>query len=81
MTEMTGRDLIMYILKHKLEDEPIFQNGKMLGFKTVEEVAEELEIGTATVRVWVRLDMIEHVIFENVILIPANYTSPMEIDK
>lgn len=81
MTEMTGRDLIMYILEYKLEDEPIFQNGKMLGFKTVEEVAEELEIGTATVRVWVRLDMIEHVIFENVILIPANYTSPMEIDK
>jgi excisionase family DNA binding protein len=46
---MTGRDLIMYILSNKLEDDPIFEDGKFIGCVTVEEAAVKLEVGVATV--------------------------------
>ena len=31
---MTGRELIVYILENGLENEPIFKNGKPIGFIT-----------------------------------------------
>lgn len=31
---MTGRDLILYILMNNLEDEPVFEEGKFIGFVT-----------------------------------------------
>lgn len=46
---MTGRELIIYILENRLEDEPIFKDGKIVGFMTVDEVAVQLDYGTATV--------------------------------
>lgn len=46
---MTGRDLILYILRNGLEDEPVFQNGKFIGFITVGEAAEKLNVGIPTV--------------------------------
>ena len=36
---MTGRELIVYILQNHLEDEPIVNDGKILGLLTVEEAA------------------------------------------
>ena len=36
---MTGKDLIKYILENDLENEPIVQNGKILGFLSLEEAA------------------------------------------
>ena len=36
---MTGRDLIMYILSNGLENEPIYENGKILGFMNEMEAA------------------------------------------
>lgn len=52
---MTGRDLILYILQNHLEDTPIFENGKIIGFMTVGEAAEKFKVGTETIRLWVRL--------------------------
>ena len=37
---MTGRDLIVYIMLNKLEDEQVFKDGKLLGFLTEAEAAE-----------------------------------------
>lgn len=75
---MTGKDLIIYILENNLENEPVFKDGKFLGFKTVTEVAEECGVGTETVRVWVQLDMIPSVFVSSVPIIPANYISPLK---
>jgi hypothetical protein len=48
---MTGRDLILYILKNKLEDEPVFKDGKFIGFASDLETAAEMHVGVETVRV------------------------------
>ena len=49
---MTGRDLILYILKNNLEDDPVYHDGKLIGFLTVEEAAVRFDVGTLTIRVW-----------------------------
>lgn len=46
---ITGRDLIIYILEHKLEDEPIFTDGQFTGFYTAEKFAELYGYGVETV--------------------------------
>lgn len=78
---MTGRDLIIYILQNNLENEPVFKDGKLLGFKTVNEVAVENGVGCETVKVWTQLDMIPHINLTIPILIPGNYISPLEKKK
>lgn len=75
---MTGRELIIYILQNGLENEEVIKDGKFIGFKTMEEVAEELIVGAETVRVWCKLHMIEHVKVGDTYLIPGNYTNPLE---
>ena len=52
---MTGRELIIYILRNNLEDEEILNNGRLLGLVTVEEAAEEFEVGVATIKAWIQL--------------------------
>ena len=47
---MTGRDLIIYILKNHLEDVQIFENGKIPGYMTVEETAVKMKIGVESVK-------------------------------
>ena len=49
---MTGRDLILYILQNKLEDEDVIRNGVFIGFITEEEAAAKFNVGVATIRVW-----------------------------
>ena len=78
---MTGRELILYILQNGLEDRPVFENGKFIGFKTVSEVAEELSVGNATVITWCKLDMIPYVQIGANYMIPGNCESPLEKDK
>ena len=49
---MTGKDLIVYILKHNLENEVMFSNGYLLGFLTAEELAAKLNVGSETIKIW-----------------------------
>ena len=51
---------------------PIIQNGKLIGFLTVDEAAAKYDVGTSTILAWVHLDMIGHVQIGGVIFIPAN---------
>ena len=67
---MTGKELIMYILEHNLENEQVFSNGKFLGFLTIEEAAAKFSVGTATVRTWICLGQIEFVYFDGTMYIP-----------
>lgn len=68
---MTGRDLIIYILENKLEDERVFENGTFLGFITPNEAASRMNVGVATVYAWIFRGQLEHVRIGNLYLIPA----------
>lgn len=69
---MTGRELIIYILENKLEDEPIFINSKLLGFLTIDEAALKYNVGPETVRLWIALKMIPGIKIGEQFYIPAN---------
>lgn len=67
---MTGRDLIVYILENGLEDEPLFENGKLIGFMSVDEVAYECCVGRATVKAWVEIGKVPSLKIGDMIFIP-----------
>lgn len=59
---MIGKDLIIYILEHNLENEPVFKDETFVGFLPISEVAARLEVGIATVYAWIdqgKLDYIQ----------------------
>lgn len=70
---MTGRDLIIYILSNNLEDKDIFEDGKLIGFITVGEAAERMNVGVATVYVWIRQKRILGLFIGDEVYIPANF--------
>lgn len=74
---MTGRDLISYILKNGLEDEPIVKDGKLIGFITTEEAAVKASVGPATIAAWINEGQIDYVFVGKTIYIPANFTPPI----
>lgn len=73
---MTGRELISYILANHLENEPVYENGKLLGFMTADEAAVKFNVGTATVRVWVNEGNLYGININGVLYIPANSERP-----
>lgn len=66
---MTGRDLILYILKNKLEDEPVFKHDKFIGFASELETAAEMNVGVETVRVLFESGSLEGIRIGNTIYI------------
>jgi len=58
---VTGRDLIIYILKNHLEDEPVFKDGVFVGFLTVDDAAEKMCVGPATVSTLTKLGMLDSI--------------------
>lgn len=58
---MTGRDLIIYIMKNNLEDEQVFQNGSFIGFITMDEAATTLNVGVGTVYAWMVMGQLDYV--------------------
>ena len=75
---MTGRDLIIYILSNGLENEPIVKDGKLIGFMTVEEAATKMNVGSATIVVWVLQRRLPFVSIGESIYIPMGTNSPLE---
>lgn len=69
---MTGRDLIVYILENKLENEQVFKDGRLLGFYTAAEFAKKWDVGEETVRLWVNLNYVDAVIVYDEMYIPCN---------
>lgn len=72
---MTGKDLIIYILKNDLEDEPIVKDGKFIGFLTDIEVASRLCVGVATVHAMMDLGILPGVKIGETIYIFGDYES------
>lgn len=75
---MTGRELIIYILQNGLEDEPVFKNGRFIGFVTPEEVAVQSGVGTATVCAWVHQGRLHSEAIREGIYIPADFMARKE---
>lgn len=75
---MTGKDLIIYILANNLENEPVFKDGKFIGFVTAGEAAAKMDVGVATVCAWIHQGWLESILVGNRVYIPANFKSPLE---
>ena len=75
--QMTGKDLIVYILRHDLENEVIFDNGIFSKlFYTCEEVAVNFGVGTSTVRGWHMLGMIQGYDMNGCLYFPRSIEDP-----
>lgn len=77
---MTCKELITYILANNLEDEPVFKDGNFVGFITAGEAAEKLNVGVATICVWVAQKKLDGVIFGDRMYISADCKLKMEND-
>lgn len=73
---MTGRDLIIYILKNNLEDEPVFIDGIVLGFLTVEEAAVKLGVAVSTIYIWIGQGVLDHIQIGGTYFVPAKCERP-----
>lgn len=69
---MTGRELILYILSNGLEDKPIFENNKFIGYITAGEAAAKMNVGVPTVCVWLSQGKLDGVQIGDTIYIAAN---------
>lgn len=79
---MTGRELIVYIMENGLEDEPIFKDGKFVGYMTIEEAAIHLGVGVETVKIWTLLyNLYDYIKVGDVIYIPVDAQTPLEMFK
>lgn len=70
---MTGKDLIIYILANNLENEPVFNDGKFVGFITAGEAAIRMNVGIATIHAWILQKRIDSITIGNTVYIPADF--------
>lgn len=77
---MTGRDLILYILENKLEDEPVVKNGVFIGFMSDEEAAAKFDVGVSTIRVYNTLKMLDGIEINGRLYFLRNAKNPREKD-
>lgn len=76
---MTCKDLIAYILANNLENEPVFKDGRLVGFITAGEAAEKFNVGLATICVWVSRKQLDGVLIGDRLYIPA--TSEVKLEN
>ena len=75
---MTGRDLIIYILQNRLEDEKVFKDGKFMGLITVQEAAVKFGVGESTVLTWFFLGQVQGVKIGSEVFIFPHEENPIE---
>lgn len=73
---MTGRDLIIYILKNNLENEVVLKDGIFIGFMTEKEAAVKFEVGVETIRVWYTLGVLDGVEFGDAVYFLKDVEDP-----
>ena len=72
---MTGRDLIILIMSNNLEDEEVFNNGRLIGFMNEKEAAVELEVGVDTIYTMYTLGDLKGFELENHLYFPKDIKS------
>lgn len=75
---MTGRDLVLYILNNNLEDRPIFENGHLLGFLSLDETAVRLNVGIASVYVWIQQERLRYICVGDRVFVPITDVLTLE---
>lgn len=78
---MTGRDLIIYILENHLEDELMFEDGRIPGFISIGEAAEKMNVGLATVLTLINREKLKCVVIGNALYIPSNFETSFQDDS
>ena len=73
---MTGRELILYILENRLEDEIVFKENAVLDLLTAEQVASKFNVGVETVKMWYSYRMLKGIKVGNSIFFFKNVTDP-----
>lgn len=77
---MTGREFIIYILAHGLENESIFkEDGSIIGFITDREAAAKFGVGTMTIAMWVNNGLLDGVRINDSLMIPEIAKDPREV--
>ena len=61
---MTGKDLVLFIIKHDLLNEKIDSSNLNKIFLTIEEAAVKLGVSTASLQDMLKLGMFDYVIFD-----------------
>lgn len=76
---MRGRDLIIYIMENHLEDSPVFNNGKFIGFLKPEEAALKMGTGPATTEALLKLGQIDGIVIpKDTVLVEDNLKLKMK---
>ena len=79
---MTGRDLIMYILENKLENEPVIKDGVFIGLVSEKEIAAKYNVGVSTIRAWVKYGWLQGIqIGEGVYIWPLTEKLDKQVRK
>ena len=78
---MTGRDLIIYIMKNGLENEEIIKDGVMVGLISEDKVAAKFGVAVGTVRAWVTLGMLKGIRVGDDLMFLKNVTDPRKTNK
>lgn len=85
---MTGREIIQYILRYRLEDENIFSwamNGNnealvgILGLIDLDQAAVKFNVGESTIRSWIGLGWLNSIVIDNKIYISAYAEDPRHL--
>ena len=77
---MTGRDLILFILENKLEDELVIKDGIFMWLMSEDEVAAKFGVGVSTVRVYNTLGMLDGIKIKDKLYFLRNVKDPREKD-
>ncbi len=78
---MTGRELIIYILKNNLEDEDLLNDGFSELFMTPEEAAVKWKCGPATVKAFIDLKKVKGIRFNNTYYVLTYQENPLGKEK
>lgn len=70
---MTGKELILYILQNNLENEEVVIDDSLIGYLSIKEVAEKLNVGTSTVLAYLRLGWLPYIVINGRFNIPYNF--------
>lgn len=78
---MTGRDLILYILENRLEDEIVIKDGIFIWLMDENEAAVKFNTGVATIRAWYVTGMLSGTKIGDQLYFLRNATDPRKDDK
>lgn len=78
---MTGRDLIIYILQHNLEDQEVVKDGVFIGFMSEDEAAVKFGVATSTIRTWYVIDKLKGVKIGDSLFFLRDVADPRKVEK